>query len=386
MHRKEDKQTLENLISGYLNGEITPSERTELINLVRSSNENKRIFDEYSEIWITAKSLKKNTHYHFQEGFWKFKQKIKSGEDVKIGLNRNISFRTLLRYAAIIIVVFSLGGFITNFSLKITKSKNKHVFSEIIVPLGSHAYISLSDGSTVTLNAGSRLKYDNQFGIKDRIVQLEGEGYFKVAKDKDRPFEVKTSYLNVMALGTEFNVKAYSDDNIIETTLVEGSIKIVDIKDINGEDKLILKPNQKLTFFKYDSSFVDETPKSAEKADSSFQSEHLAKQIEVPRLVTETVDVKPVISWKEDKWIFDNQTLSQISVDLERKFNVKIILGSERLKTFRFSGIIISEPIEQVLEVLSISAPISFKLDGNVVTLTENKISLGKNKNLYKQD
>ena len=95
--------------------------------------------------------------------------------------------------------------------------------------MGSRAQFSLSDGTTVTLNAGSRLKYDNRFGINDRVVQLEGEGYFKVAKDSKRPFTVKTSHLNVRALGTAFNVKAYSDDKTIETTLVEGSVKIEEI-------------------------------------------------------------------------------------------------------------------------------------------------------------
>ena len=96
--------------------------------------------------------------------------------------------------------------------------------------MGSRAQFTLSDGTAVTLNAGSKLKYDNRFGIKDRIVQLEGEGYFKVAKDTKRPFIVKTSHLNVMALGTAFNVKAYSDDKTIETTLVEGSVKIEEKK------------------------------------------------------------------------------------------------------------------------------------------------------------
>ena len=109
------------------------------------------------------------------------------------------------------------------------------------------------------------------------------------------------------------------------------------------------------------------------------------KSIEIPRLVTENVNVEPVISWKENRWIFEKQSLSQIAIELERKFDVQILFESEELKTFRFTGIIIAEPIEQVLEVMSISAPINFKLKGRVVTLSENKNFEELNKRLYKR-
>jgi ferric-dicitrate binding protein FerR (iron transport regulator) len=103
----------------------------------------------------------------------------------------------------------------------------------------------------------------------------------------------------------------------------------------------------------------------------------------IPRLVRENVDVEPVISWKENRWIFEKQRLSQIAVELERKFDIQIYFDSERLKTVRFTGIILAEPIEQVLEVMSHSAPINFKLKGRVVTLSENKNFEKLNKSLY---
>ena len=105
--------------------------------------------------------------------------------------------------------------------------------------------------------------------------------------------------------------------------------------------------------------------------------------ISVPRIVTENVNIEPVISWKENRWIFEKQSLFQIAVELERKFDVQINFESERLKTYRFTGTILAEPIEQVLEVMSISAPINFKLKGKVVTLSENKNFENLTKNLY---
>jgi ferric-dicitrate binding protein FerR (iron transport regulator) len=301
-------------------------------------------------------------------------------------LNKSNIFKAITRYAAIFILAFSFSGVLFFYIGKNRVTKPKQGFSEIIVPLGSRAQFSLPDGTTVTLNAGSKLKYDNRFGITERVVNLEGEGYFKVAKDASKPFTVKTLYLNVFALGTEFNVKAYPDDKTIETTLVEGSVKIESITDKKNAEMHVLKPNQKLTFFKKDSTIVDETTPIKEKTENNKQPVHEQKLVSIPKLVTENVNIEPVISWKENRWIFEKQSLSQIAVDLERKFDVQIKFESDRLKAFRFTGILISEPIEQVLEVMSITAPINFKLKGRVVTLSENKNLENLNKNLYIQN
>ena len=302
-------------------------------------------------------------------------------------LNKTNIFRSITRYAAIFILAFSFSGILFYYVGKNRVTNPKQSFSELIVPLGSRAQFSLPDGTTVTLNAGSTLKYDNRFGMIDRVVQLEGEGFFKVAKDKERPFTVETSHLNIRALGTTFNIKAYPDEKTIETTLVEGSVKIEEITDKNRAEAevIVLKPNQKLTFFKENSTMVDETAITKGKTEKSIQPVKVQKSIAIPVLVTENVNIEPVISWKENRWIFEKQSLLQIAVELERKFDVQIKFESERLKTFRFTGIIIAEPIEQVLEVMSITAPINFKLKGRVVTLSENKNFEALNKNLYFQ-
>jgi transmembrane sensor len=385
MQKKENKQSHENLIPGFLKGELTADETRDLISWIKSEKINKRYFDEYCEIWITARSNLKNPGYIFHEGFWKFKQKINVERGSSVDRNKTNLFKKTARYAAIFIVAASLSGLLFYYVGRNRAIDNGQNFSELIVPMGSRAQFSLSDGTTVTLNAGSSLKYDNRFGISDRVEQLEGEGYFKIAKDSKKPFTVKTTHLNVMALGTIFNVKAYSGDKTIETTLIEGSVKIEEITDKNTVEVTVLKPNQKLTFFKVDSTMVDELAGPVEKSSSYTQPLKVQKSIGIPRLVTENVNVEPVISWKENHWIFEKQSLSQIAIELERKFDVQILFESERLKTYRFTGTIIAEPIEQVLEVMSISAPINFKLKGKVVTLSENKNFQDLNKRLYNQ-
>lgn len=386
MQTKENNQSPGSLISGYLKGELSAGETRELINWIKADSGNKRYFDEYCEIWVTSRTTLKNQGYHFQEGFWKFRQKIKSFEEIHVQRIKPDLFKIALRYAAVFIVAASLSGLLFYYVGRNRIADNAQLVSELSVPMGSRARFSMSDGTIVTLNAGSKLKYDNRFGIKDRIVQLEGEGYFKVAKDSERPFTVKTSHLNVVALGTAFNVKAYASDNTIETTLVEGSVRIEETVVKTKAEVMVLKPNQKLTFFKKDSSVVGEETIPEKKAGNNADPVKVQNSIAVPRLVAEEVHVEPLISWKENRWIFEMQTLSQIAVELERKFDVQILFESETLKDYRFTGTIIAEPIEQVLEVMSLSAPINFRLKGNVVTLSENRNFKDLNKRLYNKN
>jgi ferric-dicitrate binding protein FerR (iron transport regulator) len=383
MHTEEIKELSENLVSGYLKGELNEAEKRALICWIKSDIGNKHFFDECCEIWITAKANSKNTGYNFQEGYLKFLQKIKPVEEFGFESGKIKIFQLISRYAAIFIVAATLSGLIFYNIGKHQVTESLQNNCELIVPMGSRAQFILPDGTSVTLNAGSRLNYGNRYGIHDRIVQLEGEGYFKVAKDLQKPFTVKTSHLNVIATGTAFNVKAYREDKTIETTLVEGSVKISEISNKNRNEVMILKPNQKLTFFKEGSKRIDDASRTKEKTKNSSKPLQVQPSIETQRLITENVNVEPVISWKENRWIFEKESLSQIAIELERKFDVQIIFESERLKTFRFTGIILAEPIEQVLEVISISAPINYKIKGKVVTISENKNIEELSKRLY---
>lgn len=385
MDTKENNLSPEILISGYLKGELDPEEVKELMSWIKSDPSNKRKFDEYCEIWVTARSDIRHPEYNYHEGFWKFKQRIRvSGQPVEVDIRKRLSVN-LLKYAAVFILAASVSGLLFYYIGRGHLKSHYQASNELVVPMGSSAKFSLSDGTSVTLNAGSRLTYDNCFGLDDRSVTLEGEAFFNVARESDKPFIVRTSHINIKALGTAFNVKAYSSDKTIETTLVEGSVKIEGISAEGSYEVTVLKPNQKLTFYKEDLIIVDETAVKEDKQEKNVQPEQVQKPASIPRVITENVNVEPVISWKENKWIFEKQSLEQIAIDLERKYDVRIIFESERLKSYRFTGIILAEPIEQVLEAMSITAPISFRLNGRVVTLSENKDFIEVTRDLYTQ-
>ncbi len=373
----------EDLICGYLKNELTGEETSQLIRWLEKDKNNKQLFDEMSDLWVTVKASSANPGFDAREGFRKFREKIASANNQKDNKVKTVWLKTIVRYAAVILIAFSAGGVLFWFAGKNSTTPVSQSINKLVVPLGSRALFTLSDGTVVTLNAGSTINVSRDYGIKNRIVQLDGEGYFNIARDTNNPFVVQTPFLSVRALGTEFNIKAYSVDRTIETTLVSGSVQIEPVKEINQGKITVLKPNQKITFYKEDSVFISGPGENEKEAPSRAESVKKIRTASPARLVTEDVNVDPVTSWKENRWIFEQQSLAQIAVDLERKFDVQIVFNSEKLKSYRFTGTILAEPIEQVLVALSMTAPINYRIRGRVVTLSENKDFIEINRDLY---
>jgi ferric-dicitrate binding protein FerR (iron transport regulator) len=213
-------------------------------------------------------------------------------------------------------------------------------------------------------------------------LQLDGEAYFTVAKNKEIPFIVKTSDIDIKAVGTSFNVKAYSDEGTIETTLVEGKIAIIRngiTKKSTGE--FYLEPNQKATFVKEKTTF--------EVTDVRKFIEELPPQIKVETgkvYIIPKVDPDPNIAWKDNRLIFRGEEMESLVVKLERKYNVKINITCDYVKKFRFSGTLDDETLQQVLDVIKLSAPIDYSVEGKSVTIKENTESRKRFKRFLKNE
>jgi len=175
MRENESKQASDELIAGFLMNELTPDEKKELISWIKLNQANKQYFDECCEVWVTAKASMNMPGYRAQEGFWKFKQRTAADKEFKVDSNRTGLFQIILKYAAIIVIAFSLSGVLFYYLGKNHQINHAQSSIELVVPLGSQVQYSFPDGTEVTLNAGSVIKYDNRFGISERTVQLEGE-------------------------------------------------------------------------------------------------------------------------------------------------------------------------------------------------------------------
>jgi transmembrane sensor len=271
------------------------------------------------------------------------------------------------RVAAVFLISFMAGSLFTHF----WNHKNQTVdlsFCEIKAPLGGKSEVTLPDGSHVWLNAGSKIKYLSQFNKHNRNITLEGEAYFKVAKNTKLPFIVKTGDLNIIAVGTEFNVKAYNDEGIIETTLVEGKVTIRNEHQTNQSHQLIyLEPKQKAVYVR------DQQELKVE--DMNTIKESNPEVIEPQKgevYVAEKVDPVPIIAWKDNRLIFKSEEISNLAIKLGRKYNVTISFASENIKQYRFSGTLEDETLTQVLDVIKLTAPIDYDLDGKEVKIFEN--------------
>jgi len=205
-------------------------------------------------------------------------------------------------------------------------------FNTLSTPTGGQYNIVLADGTKVFLNAVSSIKYPTQFNGDQRIVELEGEAYFEVAKNKSKPFLVKSANQTIEVLGTHFNVHAYNNESVIKTTLLEGSVAVS-----SKNQKAILKPGQQ--------------------ANISESSSKIA---------VKEVDTEAAIAWKNGRFKFDNADLKSVMKQLERWYGIKVEYRGD-VSDVRFNGgTFRNKNLSEVLKVLELSN-IKFKVEGKTI-------------------
>lgn len=224
---------------------------------------------------------------------------------------------------------------------------------EVIAPMGSRTVVLLSDGSEVHLNYGSKIKYPQFFTGDARNVVLTGEGFFKVAHNPERPFIVKAGNLNIKAVGTAFNVMAYPDESVIETTLING--------------KVILEGNK---FNKKDKTIGTMTP-----------GQHVEYNTLNGNVSSTEGKVERYTSWTVGKLIFEDTPIVEVSERLSRMFNVDFEIMDE-LKDYIYTVTLEDESLTQVLDLMTIATPMIYRMlprqklpDG---TFSKQKIILEK--------
>lgn len=205
----------------------------------------------------------------------------------------------------------------------------------LVAEYGQTSSVILSDGTVVHLNAGSTLLYPDQFNEGKRIVFLTGEANFNVAKDPERPFIVKSSHMDVRALGTVFCVQSYAGERTVRTTLSEGKVEV----SIPSVDKsFILEPDTQLLYAPAD------------------------KEVSFAR-----VDSKKVLGWEDGYLTFTNASFPEIASVLERRFNVSINYNAENMKRNELNvRFVPGEKLDDILGVLTLLIPGSgYKKDGD---------------------
>ncbi|MGX5687614.1 FecR family protein [Arcticibacter tournemirensis] len=244
----------------------------------------------------------------------------------------------IAKQAGIVITKASDGRLI--YSVNSTEPALKEIaYNTIETPRGGQYEVRLPDGTTAWLNAASSLKYPLNFeDASERRVELKGEGYFEVAKDKGHPFIVKTAYQEVKVLGTHFNIKAYNDEPTTSTTLLEGSVMVSETG--SGRRKL-LRPGQ--------------------------QSDILNNNGEI---YVSNVNPSEVIAWKSGYFIFDNQDIASIMKVISRWYDVDAVYNGYN-KEERFGGTFSrSANLSEILKNLESLGKIDLKIKGRRVIVS----------------
>lgn len=212
----------------------------------------------------------------------------------------------------------------------------------------SKSTLVLPDGSKVWLNADTKIIYDKSFNNKTREIKLNGEAFFDVAHDAGRPFIIHTDKADVKVLGTTFNIRNYKDEDLLETSLIRGKIEVI----LSGstENKIVLKPSEKLTITKNVISKQINAPKA-----EVITLSHVTMQ---DSMVVET-------SWINNKTVLIDKPLYEIAAELERQFNVKPVFKSETVKNYRYTIHLEDKSLEQVMQILQLSKKINYKIENN---------------------
>lgn len=330
-----DEKYIESIVLRLMEDETITSEEAEILKHWLNQNPDKRneLFS-LSVIWTKLDSYREVNDEVIKSRWENTKKRIKSRSESSL----KFILSTYQKYAAIFILGALLPSLIIIYQ---NFFRNEKMLSQVIsVPYGAKSNVSLPDGTEIILNAGSKLSYDASYGKAARNITLKGEAYFKVTKNKKKPFVVKTNDITVKAYGTEFNVKCYDGDKSTEATLIEGSIGIK-LNDRSSKKEYMLKPNEQFIY----RSITDNDQKHSN------------------LIIAKNVNTNICTSWIHDKIQVKSVTLKELAVKLQRKYNVTIHIENKRLEKMKFTGILENETIEQILQALELSAKIKYKID-----------------------
>ncbi len=316
---------------------MSSEEQKEFEKWFAASPENQKSFEKNKKIWELSKNHISSELIDRDK--IEVLQKIHSNQTIKLKQSR----RRLLIYklAAIfaIPVTFALSWYFMG-SQEPIQPTSPDMFCEVTAPKGHVAKCILPDSSEVWINTGSTISYNTgSFNNKSREIQLSGEAYFEVTKNKEKPFKVKTSIANILVTGTSFNVKSYSDRDLFETVLAEGSIDM----EINNaaEQKVSIVPGERAVY-----------------------------EVGKKNIVIEKVESDIFTAWRNGELLFKDATLNDLVRELERIYDINFHLQDEKLGEFRFRGMFsYNNNLIEALEKIKRTAHIDYYIENKEVWL-----------------
>lgn len=320
----------EQLVEKFFSKHITEYELDELKSLLEKDADFRRIFDENNILWQETNYNHKLKHFNAEEAWRNISSKLSIGEkrQSSVQVISRFGFRTLLAVASISLLI-GIGG-VTMWLSKVRSIKQVLTTSTTIkTDEGDKAHIYLPDSSEVYLNSGSAIVFDVNFNEKERKIKLAGEAFFSVRTNPEKPFVVQFDQMTVTATGTDFNILAYPNENIIETTLESGKLQY----SCKGKESFKLSVGQQVVFYKK------------------------TNDTEIRNVTTEIYT-----SWKENKLRLIDTPFEEALLKIARKYNVTFEIKSYDLLDLKYTATFIDESIDEVMQLLKRVSPITYKI------------------------
>ena len=249
---------------------------------------------------------------------------------------------SIMGYAAALLMVLGIGWHLGKRSTLSNTIAQKQEPVEIFNRKGQRMVIKLPDSSVVTLNGGSRIKYDaHAFSGKNRDLELQGEAFFEVTRNVNRPFTVKSGELKVRVLGTSFNVNAYPEQKELRIALVTGSVLVSNLQNQKIQQ---LKPLQMLAY-------------------NRKTSKH----------ETTTFDLLELTGWKDGHLVFKGADFNEIRDKLELMYNMRLI-NKSTTKHWSFYAEFKNEPIQNILKVLARSKSLTYESRDSTIIIRDYRL------------
>lgn len=336
-----EKDDIWSQITRKIAGEETSEDTESVDNWLKRKKANKQIYDILSEVW-NFRELPQNNNNSLWNSLWR-----------RIVVHDNqpktLFYTTTLFKVAAVLIFILLSNFLV-YTYRLDLRLNEIAYQEIVVPRGNRMKIVLPDSTSIWLSNETKLRYASSFSSQNREVELSGEAYFDVHHDAKNPFTVKIGNQHIRVLGTRFSVNAYPEDEIIETSLITGSVIFESDKKINGESEFSLKPGNSLLYDKKSNSIT------TQKIQSSFYQ-----------------------YWENGVYVFTDEKFENISVKIKRIFNVELVFQDDFLKHKTYTGTInINDNIFTFMEAIrrTSAEPIEYKFNKNKIFIklkTEGK-------------
>lgn len=326
------------IIVKYLDQSAGKEEMEELLNWLKADKENRKTFDELKDIWYSSKAAIGNdieTEIALEKLHEHIRLKIDEKKQRKQRRHKTFIASGI---AASLLIILSLVFFTDHQS--ISDQKEIVMMNRVIAPSGTKVDVVLPDGSHVWLDSSSELTYPESFAEGQRTVSVTGKAFFNVVKDSLSPFTVNTKKMMITVLGTSFEVSDFNQENIAETTLRTGKIKVK----LEGLDQtLILKPDEKLSYSGKENNFK-----------------------------IEPVNAQVLSIWANKEFRVENQTLAEIIPSLEQWYKIKIDCPDDLAQKTKVDFVVTDETKEQLFKVLAIVAPIRYTINENHISI-QNK-------------